>query len=162
MPLTLDGGYGHGRGACGRGSPRPGPRWRPTFPLPSVRLGEQPGAGDRSGGGRTASHHEHLGLQPALCPGPEGGATPQSCTGARSHPAPPEDQVDMENLTLHSHYMRLSTDLIDFAWGGLKLHCVSVRSVGSVAFVKSLEMFNFTGSGGSVGQSDRCYANTLL
>ena len=32
--------------------------------------------------------------------------------------------------------MRRSTDLIDFAWGALKMHCGSVRSVSSVACLK--------------------------
>ena len=39
------------------------------------------------------------------------------------------------NLTFTLH---TSTDLIDFAWGALEMHCGSVRSVGSVACVKKL------------------------
>ena len=58
--------------------------------------------------------------------------------------------------------MRASTDFIDFAWGALKMHCGSVRSVGSVACVKSFEMLHFSDSDRSVGQSDCGYANTLL
>ena len=44
------------------------------------------------------------------------------------------------------------------------MHCGSVRSVGSVACVKKFKMFHFTGSDGSVGQSDhvvQIYQNTL-
>ena len=42
------------------------------------------------------------------------------------------------SYTPRSHYMRPLTDLIDFVWGALQLHCRSVRSVGSVACVKKL------------------------
>ena len=37
-----------------------------------------------------------------------------------------------------SHYLRPSTDLIDFAWGAREMHCGSVRPFGSVACVKKL------------------------
>ena len=37
-----------------------------------------------------------------------------------------------------SHFLRLSTDLIDFAWGACEMHCGSVRPFGSVACVKKL------------------------
>ena len=46
-------------------------------------------------------------------------------------------------LTLHSHCMLPTTYLIDLAWGTLEMHCGSVRSVASVAYMKSLEMLNF-------------------
>ena len=64
-------------------------------------------------------------------------------------------------VALRSHYMRPSTDFMAFAWGALETHCGLVRCFGSVACVKSREMLNFSGSDGSVGQSDRGYANTL-
>ena len=58
-------------------------------------------------------------------------------------------QVDI-GPTLMSHYMCLSMDTCS-GGGALEIHCESGCSVGSVACVKSLEMFNFWGSG---GQSD--------
>jgi hypothetical protein len=44
------------------------------------------------------------------------------------------------------------TDLIDFAWDPLEMHCGSVRSVGSVACFKKLRTLNVSGSDGSIGQ----------
>ena len=41
-------------------------------------------------------------------------------------------------LRAHSHYLRLSTDLSDSAWGAHEMHCGSVRPFGSVACVKKL------------------------
>ena len=41
-------------------------------------------------------------------------------------------------FTPRSHCTHPLTDLIDFAWGALEMHCGSVRSVGSVACVKKL------------------------
>ena len=37
-----------------------------------------------------------------------------------------------------SHYLRPSTDLIDFEWGDREMHFGSVRPFGSVACVKQL------------------------
>ena len=51
------------------------------------------------------------------------------------HKSPSDLSVDRSHwLSLQSHYMRPSTDLIDFAWGALQMHCGSVRYVGSVVF----------------------------
>ena len=33
------------------------------------------------------------------------------------------------SVTLNSHYLRPSTDLIDFAWGAHEMHCCSIRLV---------------------------------
>ena len=41
-------------------------------------------------------------------------------------------------VTLLSHCTFPSTDLIDFDWGALEMHCGTIRSVGSVASVKKL------------------------
>ena len=44
------------------------------------------------------------------------------------------------SITLRTHCICPLTDLIDFAWGALEIHCRSVRSVCSVACVKKLSI----------------------
>ena len=44
----------------------------------------------------------------------------------------------MVDLTPRSHCTRPLTDLIQFAWGALEMHCRSIRSVSSVTCVKKL------------------------
>ena len=40
-------------------------------------------------------------------------------------------------VTPRAHDLRQRTDLIDFAWGTLEMHCGSIRQIGSEAGVKS-------------------------
>ena len=51
------------------------------------------------------------------------------------------ESVESDSVTVHSHYLRPSTDFIDSAWGALEIHCGSVRQVASVACIKRWETF---------------------
>ena len=72
--------------------------------------------------------------------------------------------ISESTFTLSAHYFRLSTDLIDFAWGALEMHCGFCQLSDLHQKEKFREMFNFSGSDRSIGQSDRVmqiYASTL-